>query len=386
MRFSTQNEKLHYYIETRQYDLAKKALIDGADVNGLSTHGVTPLIAAVGNKDMHAINLLSQYGVDVNLISRNGNSPLYLAVRSGSVDSVKALLSLKANANAVGIGPHILFEAISTSHEIVKLLIDHQVDVNFIEKSGCTAFTTSIREGELKSFEYLIAAGCDINHKNKGGFTPLMISSSASHEFGGVMSRRLISLGVNIEDVDNAGKTALMNACSYDCIETANILLDLGADVNTLDHDGSNTLMMASGCYCPEFISRLIDLGLSVNDRNKLGMTALMFTSGNSRATISNSRLIPFLIENGADIDAAVLDGDTTLMLAIKDDDVKSAKLLIELGANLHLENNNGLSALQQARNAGNNYIAEMISAVIEHQQIMDEVGGLNSSARGRKP
>jgi len=79
-----------------------------------------------------------------------------------------------------------------------------------------------------------------------------------------------------------------------------------------------------------------------VNTKTKYGSTALMYASRYA----GNKEVILFLIENGANINAQANNGDTALNNAIHRSRPQIVKLLIDKKADIRIENNDELNAL----------------------------------------
>ena len=81
----------------------------------------------------------------------------------------------------------------------------------------------------------------------------------------------------------------------------------------------------------PEVIKTLIDKGAYVNARTERGETSLMMAAFSNQ----NPEVITALINKGADVNARTDRGKTALMYALKYQDIKIAKTLIDKGAEI---------------------------------------------------
>lgn len=81
-----------------------------------------------------------------------------------------------------------------------------------------------------------------------------------------------------------------------------------------------------------------------INSQDENGDTAIHVC-----ARINEPDLITFLVFKGADIEIANKEGDTPLLVAIKNDNIDAAKTLIALKANIFAKDEDGISALQTA-------------------------------------
>ncbi|ELY3814318.1 hypothetical protein SMY00_004335, partial [Cronobacter sakazakii] len=141
-----------------------------------------------------------------------------------------------------------------------------------------------------------------------------------------------INSEININAVDNEGKTALFGA---DYIK-AEALIKAGIDINAKDKDGNTALFFSDYMTTNLLLSK----GANVNHRNNIGMTSLF------RADRSKAKL---LINAGARVNVkSYIESTTALQMAYIRHDMSVMKVLIESGADIH-HNWRGYSAQAKA-------------------------------------
>ncbi|XP_037357013.1 KN motif and ankyrin repeat domain-containing protein 4 [Talpa occidentalis] len=120
--------------------------------------------------------------------------------------------------------------------------------VNLADGNGNTALHYSVSHSNFSIVKLLLETGvCGVDHQNKAGYTPVMITPLASAETDedmAVVWRLLREGNVNIQ-ATQGGQTALMLGVSHDREDMVQALLSCQADVNLQDHDGSSALMLA---------------------------------------------------------------------------------------------------------------------------------------------
>ena len=137
---------LHFAVDAGDLYMTKRLIERGAHVNAPSADGHTPLCAAASNGDLAVLRYLIAQGADVNKVFKaSGETPLIMAAGRGRVEIVQELL-------AVGADPGIA-EA------------DGNTAVHCVAETYRTAANLGIVEA-------LFRAGCDINSKNKDGWSP----------------------------------------------------------------------------------------------------------------------------------------------------------------------------------------------------------------------
>jgi len=100
--------------------------------------------------------------------------------------------------------------------------------------------------GNIKAVKQHIAAGSDLNKKDKYGSSPLTIAAT----FGKTeIGKALIEAGADLNIRSNDGSTPLHTAAFFCRIEIVKALLDKGADKTLKNNYGSTALESVSGSF-----------------------------------------------------------------------------------------------------------------------------------------
>ena len=155
--------------------IAEKLLKAGAKVNYKSSLNTIPLYAAVRLNKHKIVKHLIDYGADVNFIDSSGNSLIEIAILNNSHKSLKYLL--KSHKLKKDIKDYLIFTPVFNNNpEMLKLLIEYGLDVNFIDPTGTTTLHCAAFEGYYDIVKILLQKGANWLIKDKRGLYPIEMS------------------------------------------------------------------------------------------------------------------------------------------------------------------------------------------------------------------
>ncbi|MCA9258512.1 MAG: ankyrin repeat domain-containing protein [Planctomycetales bacterium] len=331
------------------HDPARRA----SDVNAAQADGMTALHWAAYHGNAAAANALLVAGARVDARNRYGVRPLELACQNGDDAIIELLLTAGADANAPatnGASPLMLASRVG-KRRAVETLLARGADVHARERSQQTALMWAAAEGHAEIVRILLAAGADANAQLSSGFTPLMFAVRGGHE---AATLALLDAGCNVNQVLNTQQgfrfgrdklqlTPLLLAIENGHFELAETLLSAGADANA--SPGGFTAL-----HAVSWVRKPIR---GDGDPPPQG-------SGR-RGSLDAVRM---LVEAGAQLDAPLrrgkselgrftYTGSTPFLLAAQASDVPLMQLLVELGADPHVPNADGTTALLAATGVG---------------------------------
>ena len=144
-----------------------------------NTDGMTALLFAAQNGDSATVQFLIENGADIKaqetIFSR---SAIHFAAESGSLDTVKYLAEHGADLlDKDGYGATALhYAAKSNKLDIMKYLIDKKIDYTAKDIRGWSAMHYAAEGGSIDVIKYLLAKGLNINELNNAGRTPLFFA------------------------------------------------------------------------------------------------------------------------------------------------------------------------------------------------------------------
>jgi ankyrin repeat protein len=197
----------------------------GANVNARASTGVTPLIVAAkyyGNSE--TVRLLLQKGARPNADNgvevRYNATALFLAVAAGDIESAGALLNAGARlgdkTTVIGVfkvSP-FNFSVFGGDSNVVKYLVSRGADPNEVDDDRISVLQWATLTNQVEVLDSLLARGAKVNHVDSYGMTPLLYA--ASIDFGDTeIMRMLIAAGADLNVKNKQGQTAVELARTY---------------------------------------------------------------------------------------------------------------------------------------------------------------------------
>jgi ankyrin repeat protein len=333
---------------TGNVNAVKALLAAGANVNGKENRqGDTALMWALAEKHPDVAWELVEHGADIHARTKDGFTPLLFAAQQGDLESTKMLLDKGIDVNeATPDGDNALLVASASGHEAYCIfLLDHGANPNAADRNGITALHYSIMNGlgQAASGISMVRSHTPFLHRpNMVGLVKALLARGANPNarltapatemdygpgYGKIL--RTAQLNVGGGRISPVGATPLiMAALSFD-VDLMRFLVASGADPKLATQDNVTTIMAMLGLgreraslisYTQaqepkvlEGVKMLVDLGVDVNAvETDTGLTALhcaAFYGG-------SERIIQYLVEKGANINAKTKAGQTALDIA----------------------------------------------------------------------
>lgn len=329
-----------YVVKSIQY-----LLNNGADPNKEDAYsGVTPLMLAAVNSSMETVQLLFEYGADITRIAKCGNyTALIDAVLWNRKKMVKYLVQQKGIHKIIDVldgrwgHTPLIVACINGYTDIVNYLIRAGANVNIEDVEERAPLYISIVHGRYEIVKLLLKAGAYVNWVTKdNGYS--CIHGAAIVNDSSIMYS-LLKAGANPDIQDKKMNTALHVSCINNHHACTTALLQHNANPNILDSTGDTPLINACDAEAEECVRILLHYNADPNLASNMNMTAL-----HSACDSECTAIVKMLVEAGADINAQCFDHTTPIMMAV--DHPEQVRYLLSKGANIHLVNRNGLTAL----------------------------------------
>ncbi|TGO07453.1 hypothetical protein BTUL_0275g00150 [Botrytis tulipae] len=352
-------------------------LRNGAEVKLRDIYKNTVLHWAVPYKTL--VQLLLEHGVDVDAENDNGQTALCWAAQDGPVEVVELLLDNNASVDAQDIyGFTALHRATLRGREmIVRLLLDNGANPNLKDKGGWTPLHVAAlkHNGLVKVLLDYVDDGRAIldwvSLQLQDSKTQALLEEAMEEKANGSSaltglretiqerqlgrSQALLDKGADVNGKDIGGWTALIVAATDGCEKAVRLLLDNGADVNIRGYDQRSALHWASKYGHEAAVHLLVENGADIN-ASAYGWTAMLLAAKDEFMSI-----VYFLIQNGSDINAEDYHGRTAFHWAAKYGSESVVKLLVEKGANVNAVDRWGRTAMIWAAENMQKTVVEML-------------------------
>ena len=206
-------------------------------------------------------------------------------------------------------------------------LIEAGADVNHADGTQQSAYLIAASEGYVDLLDLTLRNGAEINAKDSYNGTALIRAAERGHAD---IVGRLVRAGIDLDHVNNLGWTALHEAIVLgddgpDAADTVRVLVAAGVDISIpAGQDGKTALEHAEERGFDAIVSTLRTASSEVADGDRQLLRA---------ASVGDTDAAAAALRGGADLEARDGNRRTPLLLAVTNDHLSTARLLVHLGA-----------------------------------------------------
>jgi ankyrin repeat protein len=301
-------------------------------------------LCIINNKFKSALWLIEQ-GADVELLNQHRVSPLQLIIDKGH----KKLIEIICKLENVDLdkqdqyGRTILQNAVVLGHsEIAKVLIENGVDINIKDYNGRNVIFDALSFGDKKFIQYLLSfEHLELNNVDKNQ-NSIMHHPQALQDDDNALN--LIRAGADATLKDKEGQTFLCSSAlrGMEAKDIVDAALEAGNDINSKVKNNNSILM--------ELVAASANISEKESERRK------------SLLDISKE-----FVKKGIDINAVDDNHETALFRAVRDNDFELVSFLLSTGINPNIRSNNYETSLSIAAYKGVQYI-DIILVLLRHQ------------------
>lgn len=284
-----------FEIEKTLFDLIKKQKIDE--------------IITIMNKNAHEL--------DLNIRDNSNTYFIQYAIMFNNISLIKNILKYNCKLDFIDVEGHtILYTPIKHGYnEIIKILLENNDIigmslVDIVDRMGSYAIHYALSYDNVEAFDLLLKYSKNINKIDMRGNTGLHIAIKKKNYYAIKKMLELPNTNLNIQT--NIGESPLHVAANYEDVEAMILLLkrtDISVDLIDYEHQ----------------------------------ITPLMYSS-----VLNNIQMVTMLLNAGANPEIQDSLGNSSLHLAIIEDNITVANLLISKFNNLNLTNIEGMTPLHK--------------------------------------
>ncbi len=302
----------------------EKLLSTGADVNASNRAGETPLLRSLqhtqyssdADKVEQVVNLLLAHGARAGLADTKGATPAVAALETGRLPLIKAVIDGGGH-----LPPDALLKvlALGTDVPLIQFLLER-------------------------------AKSIDLNLRDASGRTVAHLAAQSEQRL--FLLRWLVQHGVDLQACDDQSSTLLALAALGDNLPGMAFLVEQTLKLNAVDSDGLQVIHLAAfGARYP-VLQWLIEQGVDLQARDRWNRRPLDIAIDSHRyafATETDRRALIKLLGGGESDYARGRFNGQPLHLAIRSEDLREVRRLLEAGADANVKDESGHTPLKRA-------------------------------------
>jgi len=372
------NSILKMAIDSKKISILKYLIENGIDIGNVDN---TTLKKIITLDWFDIVKLLIPKYIDINIQDDYGNSPLIYALYCKNERIIKYLINSGADINLLNHRIEIIKPIISDNNiDLLKFLIDHQLDVNRKDRNDETLLNYAIKSDHHEIINYLIKSNANLScvkdkvdiislllHNNDINLLSYIVENQGIQEIlEEIVDKKKIDLfelliknSLNINKVYENGNTILVYAIEKRNIPIIKCLIDHGVNVEIvhskmiediihkgkfdilkyliikriemnekIEGDNEPLIYIINMEYEPE-IKCLSNLGITLSTTNN------KFEVKDAIVKKSNLNIIKELVPNYLDVDLRDESGNTILIHALNVDNNELIAYLLNCHPNI---------------------------------------------------
>ncbi len=321
-------------------------LIRGAKLDAVDNSGETPLMAATETGSLKSIQALVRDGADLHPASvPEDHRPLALALKRGDPQIIDFLqeaenpttfVPQQTQATAVADIQSAFTGAAEVGDlKTMEAMLAAGADLNGRDKRGVTALINAVYGAREDAVIYLLLLGADPNRQSQVGYLPLSWTFGWFGSTSDYMRMALIADGARTDIVKKDGNSLLTEACSHANLHAMQWMIWAGADPSKPAPVGT-PMHVASKAGFDDAVELLQRNGVIEAPYSDPSPQWQMMHA----VKTSNTAKIDELLKSGVSVDLVLNDeGENGMLMAIHNRQIAAARFLLSKGANPNFQN-----------------------------------------------
>ena len=378
------------------------------DMNGPLCPGLTSMHVACFGANIDIIKTLRENGASVNVKGHMGQTPLHMACQGKNEDIEKMIRDKHYSHVEVERLQYMskLIKGGAQSHAVtlrrlktVQYLTTNNACIDETDTNAQTSLHIACFTGASKIAEILLDAGASMDLTDGVGMSPLALASIQGHV---ATMTLLLQKDCDVSVLNRYKQSALYNACHWNQLHAAKILLkfpelinqadcegvtpvtiaswhghskvvalllDNQADVNLVDNEGQTSLHKVANEGFNETAVIILKCGIMLDVQDITGCTALHGASKKCAA------IVQLLLEKGCKVDVPDNLGNTALHVSVSSGQIEIVRSLLSYQADINYKNHCGITPLSSAVS---NLEMDIMSLLVENKadaNVVDNMG-----------
>lgn len=227
---------------------------ENINLNKTNTDGNTALLIAAQNNNSPIVQTLIAAGADLKKRNSNYQTALLIAAQNNYLELMRTLIAADPTSEQIHSALRI---AVTKNHfEIAEICVNAGADVNQLDENiyslrmntnGCSLLMTAASHGNAAMVKMLIEHEADVDIVSPYGITALL---RATDKYNSEIVRMLLDKSIaTINQADHRGKTPLLHALDQSASDIATLLIHHGADVKAKDALNTSALQATVKAY-----------------------------------------------------------------------------------------------------------------------------------------
>jgi ankyrin repeat protein len=332
----------------------------GNDVNKITHDGRTYIFWAAYKGNLEMMQYLLDRGAKTDIRDDNGNSALTFAAATGQVNTklydffIQNGFNPKTEKNHSGANALLLVAPFIKDFTLIDYFTSKGIDIRSTDNNGNGIFNYAAKTGNIPLLKHLVAK--ELPHKElaKDGGNAMIFASRGTRNVTNKVEvyQYLESLGVNPNVVTKSGITPLHGiAGKVKDKKVYAYFLSKGVNINQTDDKGRTALTHALTRNSLDIVKFLIDHGADVHIKDKKGnnLTYHLIRSYRSNQFEAFQQKAKLLSQKGLNIAQHQQDGNSLYHLALETNDLTLLEWVRKSKVDVNFKNQEGLTALHKA-------------------------------------